>query len=84
MIHYHYESTVTRGESEHEVYLRLKKKAHLLYDDIIMSKSWFSYSKHDSPVAVYTFTRDSDHDPHFVHQISRGSWENRHKGLCEE
>ena len=81
MMHYRYESTVTEGESEHEVYVRLRNRALDTYDDIIMSKSWYIYHKHKSPIAVFTFTRNSDNDPHFEHQISRGSWEGRHKGL---
>lgn len=78
MMHYLYQSTVVEGESEHEVYLRLRGCALRTYDDIIMSKSWYSYPKHTSPIAYFSFTRDSDHDPHFEHQMSRGSWEGRH------
>ena len=78
-MHYLYQSTVVEGEREHEVYLRLRHQALNTYDDIIMSKSWYSYPKHSSPIAYFSFTRDSDHDPHFEHQISRGSWEGRHK-----
>ena len=81
--HYRYEATVTRGETEHEVSMRLRKRALDTYDDIIMSKSWYDYPTHDSPIAIFTFTRASDYDPHWEHQKSRGAWEGRHEGLEE-
>lgn len=42
--HYRYEATVTQGETDHEVLMRLKERAFATYDDIIMSKSFHSYS----------------------------------------
>lgn len=81
--HYRYEATVTRGETNHEVYLRLKDTAYRNYDDIIMTKSWFDYPIHGSPIAIFTFTRSGDRDIYWEHQLSRGSWEGRYEGLRE-